>query len=102
MTVRAHDLAERAGALSLLAVSVVLTLWSRDRVAAVDGEAARREEQLEQLVEWQRAGADRRAGRAPDLSAFAGFFAGADLVVAQGVGIDYLLLQPRPAPDRTP
>lgn len=98
---RAHDLTERASALSLLAVSVVLAIWSRDRIAAVDAETARREERLEDLVEWQRAGVDRSGGRRTfDPRALADF-AGAELVVAHGAGVDYLLLQPPSAPGRT-
>lgn len=98
MTARARDVTERVGALALLLVGVVLAVWSRDRVAAVDAESARREDQLERLVEWQRAGADHGSERAFDADTFAGFFAGADLVVARGVGVDYLRLQPRPLP----
>lgn len=97
MTSRAHDVTERAGALALLLVSVVLAIWSRGRVVEVEADSARREDQLEQLVEWQRAGADHWSQRGFDAHTFAGFFAGADLVVARGVGVDYLRLEPRPS-----
>ena len=100
MTARVHDVTERVGALALLLVSIVLAVWSRSRVVEVEAEACKREEQLEQLVEWQRR-ADAGARRSFDAQSFAGFFAGAELVVARGAGVDYLLLQPRSAPERT-
>ena len=97
MTARAHDVTERAGALALLTVSVVIALWSRGRIADVEVTAKQREQQLEQIAEWQRTGVDASARSRLDSRSFAVVFPENDLVVDRGAGVDYLRLQAKSA-----